>query len=82
MNQKPTGIVRKVDDLGRVVLPSEMRRVLQIVEQDAVDIQLYEDCILIKKHTNHCIFCGATEDLRPFSGKYICPHCLHKIRHL
>nr|WP_300129617.1 AbrB/MazE/SpoVT family DNA-binding domain-containing protein [uncultured Butyricicoccus sp.] len=82
MNQKPTGIVRKVDDLGRIVLPAEMRRVLKIDVQDSVDIQLQEDGILIQKHPTCCALCGATKNLITVKDKYICSDCLKNIKDL
>lgn len=80
MNQKSTGIVRKIDDLGRIVLPVEMRRALEIGVQDCVDIQFNGDSIVLKKHTTSCTFCGATKNLTTFRGKHICPQCLHALQ--
>lgn len=72
---RTTGIVRKVDELGRVVLPVELRRTLQIEERDCLEISLSGETILLQKQQNACIFCGAKEDLTSFSGKQICASC-------
>lgn len=80
MNQKSTGIVRKIDDLGRIVLPAEMRRALDISVQDPVEIHVEGDHIILKKHSTTCAFCGSTGHLVQFHGKYICPDCLYSIR--
>lgn len=73
---KSTGIIRKVDELGRVVLPVEMRRVLEIEERDAVEISMEDDKIVLRKHENSCVFCGSTEDLKSFKGKDVCSNCI------
>ncbi len=72
---RTTGIVRKVDELGRVVLPVELRRTLQIEERDSLEISLSGETILLQKQQNSCIFCGAKENLSSFSGKQICASC-------
>lgn len=77
---KSTGIIRKVDELGRVVLPVEMRRVLDIEERDAVEISMEDDKIVLRKHENSCVFCGSVEDLKPFKGKDICGTCVQNLK--
>lgn len=73
---KSTGIVRKVDELGRVVLPIELRRTLGIDEKDALEI--YVDCekIILKKYEPACIFCGSAEDVQIYKGKNVCLECM------
>ena len=61
---KSTGIIRRVDELGRVVLPIEIRRILDIEERDPLEIFLDEDRIVLRKLQPTCIFCGAEEDLQ------------------
>ncbi|MCR4770979.1 MAG: AbrB/MazE/SpoVT family DNA-binding domain-containing protein, partial [Oscillospiraceae bacterium] len=58
---KTTGIVRQVDSLGRIVLPIELRRTLDIAERDSLEIYVEEDRIVLKKFAPSCIFCGRTE---------------------
>ncbi|QEK13392.1 AbrB/MazE/SpoVT family DNA-binding domain-containing protein [Crassaminicella thermophila] len=76
---KSTGIVRKVDELGRVVLPIELRRTLNIKEKDALEIYVDEDQIILKKYEPACIFCGQAKDITVFKGKNICPACIEEI---
>lgn len=76
---KATGIVRKVDELGRVVLPVELRRTLDIEEKDALEIFVDEETIILKKYEPACIFCGNAKKITKFKGKNICPHCIADI---
>ena len=76
---KSTGIVRRVDELGRVVLPIEIRRLLDIEERDPLEISLEEDRIILRKLQPTCIFCGAEEDLQEYRSKRICRACLESI---
>ncbi|MBE3582619.1 MAG: AbrB/MazE/SpoVT family DNA-binding domain-containing protein [Limnochordaceae bacterium] len=72
---KSTGIVRKVDDLGRVVIPIELRRTLQIGQKDALEIYVEGEMIVLKKYEPACIFCGSADDIRVFKDKNICGEC-------
>lgn len=73
---KSTGIVRKVDELGRVVIPIELRRTLGISEKDALEIYVDGERIILKKYEPACIFCGNAERVTHFKGKIICSECL------
>lgn len=77
---KSTGIVRKVDELGRIVLPIEMRRTLDIAEKDALEIYVEGDNIILRKYQPACIFCENVRDVVNFKGKNICPDCLDKLK--
>ncbi len=77
---KSTGIVRKVDELGRVVIPIELRRTLQIEEKDALEIYVDGEKIILKKYQPACIFCGNAEKITIFKDKNICEECLDKMR--
>lgn len=70
-----TGMVRKIDDLGRVVVPAETRRLFNIQEGDRLTISVEGDSIVIRKLEATCTFCGATEDVTPFKGKGLCIEC-------
>ena len=70
------GIVRKVDELGRIVLPMEIRRIMGISERDALVISLNENEIVIRKYEPICLFCGNNRNLREFRGKTICTDCI------
>ena len=72
---KSTGIVRKVDELGRIVLPIELRNTLGIAARDAVEIYSEGDTIVLKKYESHCTFCNSTKGLHDFKGKMICTRC-------
>ena len=73
---KSTGIVRKVDELGRIVLPIELRRTLDIAEKDSLEIYVDEDAIILRKYQPACIFCDNAKDIVSFKGKNICPECI------
>ena len=72
---KSTGIVRKVDELGRVVLPIELRRTLGIDEKDALEIYVDQEKIILKKYEPACVFCGNASDIQQFRGKNVCREC-------
>jgi transcriptional pleiotropic regulator of transition state genes len=77
---KATGIVRAVDALGRVVLPMELRRTLNIEETDPLEIYVDDDRIILKKYVPGCTFCDNSSDLTNFKGKRICPQCLATLK--
>ena len=76
---KATGIIRKVDELGRIVLPIETRRSLDIVERDEIEIFVEEDRIILQKFEHACVFCGSSSALVNFQNKNICAECVSKI---
>ncbi len=77
---KSTGIVRKVDELGRIVLPIELRRTYDLAVKDAIEIYTEDDKIILKKFQRNCIFCGSTENLVDYKGKSICADCAAEIK--
>ena len=79
---KSTGIVRKVDNLGRIVLPDELRRTLDIDIHSDVEIYVEGDQVILKKYVPDCIFCGSRENVTLFEDKYICKECREKIAKL
>lgn len=72
---KSTGIVRKVDELGRIVLPIELRRTLDIAERDSLEIYVADDTIILKKYQPACIFCDSSKNIISFKGKNVCSNC-------
>ena len=76
---KATGIVRGVDELGRVVLPIALRRERGIVPNDEVEIYVEGEDIILQKYKPHCVFCGENEDLTEFKGKLVCLPCARDI---
>ncbi len=73
---KSTGIVRKVDELGRVVIPIELRRTLNIGEKDALEIFTEGDTIILRAYKPLCYICGAGNDLKTYKNKRICVDCI------
>lgn len=76
---KSTGIIRKVDELGRVVLPIELRRTLDIVERDELEIYMDGDRIILKKFEPSCIFCESARELVSYRGKNVCQECIRSM---
>lgn len=76
---KSTGVIRKIDELGRIVIPKEVRRKLEIDIKDSVEIYVEGDAILLKKYEPGCIFCGCSRNLNTYKGKLICKKCLDQI---
>ena len=76
---KSTGIIRKVDELGRVVIPIEIRNQFNIVEKDPIEIYVDGNSIILKKFEPNCIFCGSPKDLFTYNDKLICEECAKKI---
>lgn len=72
---KATGIVRKIDELGRVVLPMELRRNLNLNVKDSIEIYVEEDRIILKKYESRCIFCGDNTNISNFKDKNVCEKC-------
>lgn len=76
---KSTGIIRKLDELGRVVIPIELRTKFNLSEKDPLEIYVDGPSIILKKYESNCIFCGKVENLKEFKDKQICPNCLSKL---
>lgn len=79
---KSTGIIRKVDELGRVVIPIELRNQFNISEKDPIEIFVDGSSIVLKKYEKSCLFCGNTKKLSEYKGKLICNKCLIQIHNL
>jgi len=77
---KATGIVRRVDVLGRLVLPIELRRTLGIEIRDPLEIFVDEDSIILRKYAPACVCCGNTDDLVEYKGHNICRDCIKSLR--
>ncbi len=75
------GIVRKMDALGRIVIPSETRRLFNMREGDELTISVEEESIKLQKLEATCTFCGSTEEVRSFHGKGICANCTAELNH-
>ena len=79
---KSTGIVRKVDELGRVVIPIEIRNKFDIAEKDPIEIYVDGSSIILKKYEPNCIFCGNTKDLISYKDRLVCSKCAQKLASL
>ncbi|WP_415310501.1 AbrB/MazE/SpoVT family DNA-binding domain-containing protein [Clostridium perfringens] len=77
---KSTGVVRKLDQLGRIVLPKELRTVLNLKEKDALEIYVDGEQIILKKYEPACVFCGDAREVVNYRGKNICKKCLEKMK--
>ena len=77
---KSTGIVRNVEELGRIVIPKEIRTNMSITNNDAVEIFVDGEKIILTKYQPTCMFCDAVEDITYFKGKKICRKCLEELR--
>ena len=79
---KATGIIRRVDELGRVVIPIEIRNQFNIVEKDPIEIYVNDSSIVLKKYEPNCIFCGSTEELVEYKNKLVCGNCSKQLNDL
>ncbi|EPY2306815.1 AbrB/MazE/SpoVT family DNA-binding domain-containing protein [Clostridium sporogenes] len=78
---KNTGIVRKIDSLGRIVLPKELRKALNIKDNETpLEIYTEGEQIILKKYAPACIFCGEAKEVINFKGKNICKSCLKELK--
>lgn len=77
---KSTGIVRKIDELGRIVLPIEIRNTMNIRSRDPIEIFVDEDKIILKKYEPTCIFCGNADNVEHYKDKLICHDCLKALK--
>ena len=78
---KATGIIRRVDELGRVVIPIEIRNQFNIVEKDPIEIYVDSSSIILKKYEQNCIFCGTTENLVNYNNKLVCENCSKQLNY-
>ena len=72
---KSTGIVRKIDELGRIVLPIEMRHTMHIEPRDSMEIFVDGNSIILRKYEQECIFCGSTKKVSVFKDRSVCENC-------
>jgi transcriptional pleiotropic regulator of transition state genes len=80
VNMKSTGVVRKIDELGRIVLPKELRLTLDLEEKDPIEIFVDGSNIILKKYEPGCIFCGNVSDITYYKGKNICNSCIDDMK--
>jgi transcriptional pleiotropic regulator of transition state genes len=76
---KSTGIVRKIDELGRIVIPKELRTTLNIEDRAPLEIFVKDNYIMLQKHEPSCVFCGSSDNISEFKGKNVCKSCINEI---
>lgn len=77
---KSTGITRQIDSAGRIVLPKELRKMLDLKEnRDYLEIFTQDDCIILRKYLSACVFCNSTENVIEFGGKKVCRNCAQEL---
>ncbi len=76
---KPIGIVRQIDSLGRIVIPKELRRTLEIKEGDSLELFLEDNTIVMRKYQPACIICGNAKHIVTYKGRNFCPDCIKDI---
>ena len=77
---KSTGIVRKLDELGRIVLPIELRRTFDLSVKDPIEIYTDDDMIILKKFQRTCVFCNSAENVVEYKGRTVCTECLNELK--
>ena len=77
---KSTGIVRKIDNLGRIVIPIELRKTMEMNENDAVEIFTEGNNVIIKKHVVSCVFCGSSKNVITYKDKCVCNKCVEQLK--
>lgn len=75
-----TGIIRRIDELGRVVIPMEIRKTLEISKSDYIEISMQGEQIILNKYQNKCVFCGKVNPVYTYSGKKICKSCMENLK--
>ncbi|MGG1637378.1 AbrB family transcriptional regulator [Paenibacillus sp. FSL A5-0031] len=76
---KPAGVVRKVDQLGRIVLPKSLRKRYLMNEGDPVEIFVQGDHIILERYRPKCVFCGSMVEVRDFKDRYVCGVCMEEM---
>jgi transcriptional pleiotropic regulator of transition state genes len=76
---KSTGIVRKIDDLGRLVIPKELRKTMNINKKDPMEIFIDGDRIILNKYEPACIFCGSMDKNIKYEGRIVCKECIEEM---
>ena len=77
---KSETFVKKIDELGRIVVPKEVRKILGVTNLDCIQFMIESDQVVVKKHTQSCCICSASEELLPFKDKYICQNCKNELK--
>ena len=80
---KSTGIVRTVDSVGRFVIPMELRRKMNLINaEDALEVFVDDDKIVLRKYSPSCIFCKSLDDIVEYNGQKLCKECINNLKNL
>ena len=79
---KDTGILRKIDGLGRIVIPMEIRNKLEIAENDPLEIHVEGSSIVLRKYEPDCTFCGSSRNVVEYKGKNVCEKCISELKNM
>lgn len=79
---KATGILRKIDGLGRIVIPMEIRNKLEIAENDPLEIHVEGSSIVLRKYESDCTFCGSSRNVVEYKGKNVCEKCISELKNM
>ena len=79
---KSTGIIRKIVELGRFVIPMEMRNKLDISNNDSLEIYVEGTSIILRKYQPDCVFCGSSKNVKEYKGKNVCEKCLNEMKNI
>ena len=79
---KATGILRKIDGLGRIVIPMEIRNKLEIAENDPLEIHVEGSSIVLRKYEPDCTFCGSSRNVVEYKGKKVCEKCISELKNM
>ena len=79
---KSTGIVRNIDELGRLVIPKEIRDEKGFVKNTPVEIFVEDDAVIVKKYVPVCRFCGCGDKLTVYLDQNVCHGCIEKLGEL
>lgn len=79
---KPIGVVRKVDQLGRIVLPKSLRKRYQMNEGDPVEILVQGDHIILEKYKPKCVFCMSTDQVIEYRERHVCLNCIEEMQNM
>ena len=77
---KATGFVKKIDEMGRVVIPKDIRQAINVDHGDVLQFFVEDDSIIMKKFSDACVFCGSDESLTELNGKHVCAECIAKLK--
>ena len=77
---KSTGIVRRIDRLGQIVLPMELRKTLNWGIKDSLEVFVEGETVMLRKYEPYCVFCGESRELFQYQGKNVCPNCIKELQ--